>query len=478
MVLAAIISTVLLLLIFSEIYFIGKYISVKQGMFTSNRFAAFSVGFISYFAITFAVLFVFIFFQSSIIYYIVFFVIKDTIQIMFLLSRRDIFNTFKLNIKEPLMGLIAVIGLTCLFNFVAPLLQPIRDNRDFMSFQSWYKFEELISKVTSINLAFIYKWFASLLVTGFGYASVMAFTTHFAKRNYWWSYFFGMIVTGLIIFGFSFGKSIESQVGAFIVLFAILCGVNIIVFSRRRYASVYGVTTIAAWSFNQNLVLVLLLIAFVILVIYTILQKPKVSMFWVQLMAPIGLVSTFWINDFSRPLGLTISIGGVLLYMFMVSVGQTKTLEKLDHFFLRLRFVTPIAILLGIIAAGVYIGVTSKEALSSIVIKDMTYLFHTYDSKIANYVQIALYSSLIAMIITYLAYIFFYKKKILKPHLVGIICSLIILFALNPAFWLIINGSVLQEQFKYISTAILPPLIIIAFVRIHTIQQNKNITYV
>lgn len=478
MVLAAIISTVLLLLIFSEIYFIGKYISVKQGMFTNNRFAAFSLGFITYFAITFATLFIFIFFESSIIYYVIFFAIKDTIQIMFLLSRRDVFSNFNWSIKEPLIGLIVVVGITCLFNFTAPLLQPIRDNHEYMSFQSWYKFEELISKATRINLAFIYKWFGSLLVTGFGYASVMAFTNHFAKRNYFWSYLFGIVITGLMIFGFSFGKSIESQAGTFLILFAILCGVNIVTFSRRRYATVFGVTTIAAWSFNQNLVLALLVIAFTILVIYAILQKPKVSMFWVQLMAPIGLVSTFWINDFSRPLGLTISIGGAFLYMFMVSIGQTKTLERLDRFFIKLRYITPLVIFLGIISGGIYIGLTSTEAVSSIVIKDMTYLFHTYDSQIASYIQIALYSSLIAMITTYLTYIFFNKKKILKPHLVGIICSLVILFALNPAFWLIINGSVLQNQFKYISTAVLPPLIIIVFVRIHTIQQNKNITFV
>lgn len=96
MIYSAIISSAVLLIILSEIIFIGKYISVKQDMFAGNKFAAFVVGFVTYFAITFAVLFIFIFFKFPTIYMLVFFVIKDVVQIMFLLSRREVMN-IKLN---------------------------------------------------------------------------------------------------------------------------------------------------------------------------------------------------------------------------------------------------------------------------------------------------------------------------------------------------------------------------------------------
>lgn len=178
----------------------------------------------------------------------------------------------------------------------------------------------------------------------------------------------------------------------------------------------------------------LVVIVFVTLVIYAVLQKPKVSMFWVQLVAPIAIVSTFWINDYSRPLGLSVSIAAILLYIFMVSVGRVKMLEKLNAFFLKMRYALPAMIFLAIMASSIAIGLTSSTATSSIIINDMTYLFYTFKSPIVNYVQIALYSALIGMIITYLVYTFIYSKKLLKTQLVGLICSLIILFALNPAF--------------------------------------------
>ncbi len=480
MVYSSIISALVLLIVLAQIHFIGKYISTKQDMFTNNKFATFVLGFITYFAITFAVLFIFIFFKLPIIYSVVFFVVKDVIQIMFLLARREVFNG-KINWhvwRDAAIGAIVITGITVFFNYIAPLIQPIRDNHSYMSFQSWYKFQDIISKVTVIKIDFIYHWFGSLLVTALGYASVMAFISNFSKKVYWWYYIFGSILTLLMIFGFSFGKTIESQAGSFLILFAIMVAVNIIVFSRRRYATVYGLTTIAAWSFNQYLILAFILIAFVTLTIYAILQKPKASMFWVQLMAPIALVSTFLINDFSRPLGLAVSIIAVLLYAFMVSIGQVKILERLDQFFLKMRYVIPIVIFLGIMVSAIAIATTSTTASSNILANDITYLFYTYHSDMINYIQIGFYSALVAMIIIYLVYTFFFKKKLLKTQLVAIICSLIILFALNPAFWILLKDSVMEEQFKYISMSILPPLLIVGFTRIHTIRENKTVIFI
>lgn len=95
MIYSAIISSAVLFIILLEIGFIGKYISIKQDMFVGNKFAAFVLGFVTYFAITFAVLFIFIFFKLPTIYMVVFFVIKDVIQIMFLLARREIISVKK-----------------------------------------------------------------------------------------------------------------------------------------------------------------------------------------------------------------------------------------------------------------------------------------------------------------------------------------------------------------------------------------------
>lgn len=162
----------------------------------------------------------------------------------------------------------------------------------------------------------------------------------------------------------------------------------------------------------------------------------------------------------------------------MVSIGRVKVLEKLNTFFLKMRYTIPIVVFVTIIIASITIGITSHTAKSGIIINDMTYLFYTFKSPTANYVQIAIYSALIGMIITYLVYTFIYKKKLLKTQLVGLICSLIILFALNPAFWVLLDGSVLREQFKYLSTAILPPLIILGFTRIHTVKENKKIEFI
>lgn len=153
-------------------------------------------------------------------------------------------------------------------------------------------------------------------------------------------------------------------------------------------------------------------------------------------------------------------------------------LEKLNTFFIKMRYVIPILVFVTIIIASISVSLTSETATSSIIINDMTYLFYTFNSPIANYAQIGLYSALIMMIVIYLIYTFIYKKKLMKAQLVGLVCSLIILFALNPAFWVLLDGSVLREQFKYLSAAILPPLIIIAFTRIHTVRENKKIEYI
>lgn len=124
MIYSAIISSIVIFIIFLEISFIGKYISAKQDMFIGNRFAAFVLGFVTYFAITFAVLFIFIFFKLPTIYMVVFFVIKDVVQIMFLLARREVMS-MDINRRfwiDICAGIIAVVLTVVVFNSMANVL--------------------------------------------------------------------------------------------------------------------------------------------------------------------------------------------------------------------------------------------------------------------------------------------------------------------------------------------------------------------
>lgn len=477
MVYSAIISMIVLLIILAQMYFIGKYISIKQEMFNNNKYSSFVMGFIVYFVISFGVFFIFIFFKVPIIYFVIFFAIKDVIQITYLMVRREMFFGMKIKVVDVAITLFVAIGLVFAFNYLTPLFETLRFRSSIANFQSWYKFQEIISKITVIDINFIYKWFGSILISFFAYSSVMSFTHHFAKKNYWWLYIVGAVVSLMILFGFTFGLQMESGIGPFIILFAIQAGLNIIVYSRRRYATMYGLITVAAWSFNPELFLVLLLIAFSILVIYTIMQKPKVSLFWVQLMAPLAIVSTFWINDFSRPLGLAVMLIAIFLYAFMVSVGRVKVLDKLNDLFIKMRFAIPIAIFITIIIIAITLGLVEGDRDSKYIVQNTTYLFDVHGSDIINYIQIGAYSFTIFALLGYCVYLYVYKKKMVRIRLVPMLAAITITFALNPGFWLVIANTLLEPQFKYLSLVIIPPLLLSGITSLPTVLKSKKITY-
>lgn len=472
-----IISMIVLLIILAQMYFMGKYISLKQEIFSNNKYSSFVMGFVAYFFISFVVFFIFIFFKVPIIYFIIFFTIKDVVQITYLIIRRDAFVGVKLKFVDIAITIVASIGIVFAFNYISPLFETLRFRSQIANFQSWYKFQEIISKITVIDINFIYKWFGAILISFFAYTSIMSFMHHFTKKNYWWLYLVGVAASLLLLFGFTFGLQMESGIGPFIVLFAIQAGINIIVYSRRRYASLYGLITVAAWSFNPELFLVLLLIAFSILVIYTIMQKPKVSLFWVQLMAPLAIVSTFWINDISRPLGLAIMLIAIFLYLFMVSVGRVKILDKLNELFIKMRFAIPIVIFITIIIITLTLGIVEGEHNSQYIVRNTTYLFDVHGSNIINYIQIGTYSFVIFALLSYIIYVIVMKKKVLRNRLVPMLATIIIIFALNPGFWLIIANTLLETQFKFLSLAILPPILLSGITVIPNYLRSKKITY-
>lgn len=453
-------TLVFLIFVLGQIYFLGRYISSTQNIFQNNFFGVLMIGVVTYFAISFIQILTFNFFSVSLLVIVIFHFIKDGIICIFLIYNRDKLRTQNESLKKEIIMVISflamVIIFTIIYHYGLKRVSPLTFTNHISSRETWAYFKASIKIVSELDEEFINDWIANVIVSFIALAaigSVLFSLVRTYKYTVW--VFIPIITTGVSLL-LNFGSEIEGNANVFLLLFAFLLCCNINIFSRRRYGAFFGVTVFASWGFNSNYFICYLLLALTSSIVYTIFQKPKVTLFWVQLIAPIAIVATLWISEWSSIIGILLTIISVMAYIFFIAAGRLESLVKLDSFFVRLRYWLPFGLLIVIVIAGASLWST-KITNSNNTFESLHFMFNHFNSRSAFIVDAVLTALLLIISCLYTINMVRFKRKFLKHHIFIIIVTTFILFALNPFTILVLsNIPKIQDQILNLSVVVLP----------------------
>lgn len=453
-------TIVFLSFVLGQIYFLGRYISTRQNIFQNNFFGSLMIGVVTYFALSFIQVLTFNFFSVSLLVIVIFHFIKDGMICVFLIYNRDKLRTESMNIKKDILTFLAFFSMlvifTIIYHFGLSKISPLTFTNHISSRETWAYFKATIKIVSELDEHFIQEWIANVIVSFIALAAVGSVLFSLVRTNRYVIWAFILVITISIQLLLNFGSEIEGNANIFLLLFAFLLCCNINIFSRRRYGAFFGITVFASWGFNSNYFICYLLLSLTSSIVYTIFQKPKVTLFWVQLIAPIAIVATLWISEWSTIVGILLTVFAVGAYIFFIAAGRLESLVRLDKFFVRLRYWLPTSVLIIIIIAGSTLWAT-KTTESNNIFKNVHFMFDHFSNKTLFIID-AVFTSLFFIIsCLYILNMVRFRRKILKHHIFLILIITFILFALNPFTLLMLsNIPKIQDQIINLSVVILP----------------------
>ncbi len=447
-------------LIFSSMLLLGKYISKSQEIFINNKAGSFMTGAIVYLFVTFVVLFPFMWTNLGITYFIIIFMIKEALLYIFLITNME----FKINWKTlRWLGTLIVtsILITVIYNLGITKYVSINTSPNQIgNFLSWDKMESIFESFFKMSSSYAKNWFMTMIVSGIAYATIVAFIKDLVNWRGFWIEFSAFIILIVVLSLFTFGISLYALLGIFIVVFMILLSIRLVDTSRRRYGVLYGLSTITLYSATPHLLIAVLFLSLATMSIYTILKKPKNSLFWVQLFAPAGIVGALSIYDYSEILAFVTFGIALFAYAFVLAAGRAKFMNKINMLFEKARFIIPIVVVLIFVFVSTAIYITTgakfdfKTMFPSIVYSTFT------NSFAENLVQEILYYSLLAIGLIYIGVIWYKREKITTVRMVMIIGLATVLFIYNPISKVIFDASSSTPSFTYMKSIIFIPLII------------------
>ena len=463
MIYSSILTILIALFISGEIYFLGKFISKSSGAYKFNESGSILLGAIVYFVITFFTFFAFIWIKPTILYFVVIFLIKETIQVIFLILRRDSFKGMKINWVALGCTGITMIIFPLMFNFALNDALDLHRSEQVNAFQTWYLFHEVIAELSSVDVEFITKWLMSAVSSLMIYSSVTLFIISFSKKKSWVDYLISIFITFFLMLLFNFGFTLNSMVGIFILLFSIQLSVEIIMKSRRRFAVFLGLTDIVLWFFDPNLFLAIISLSIVVILLYTLLEKNKISLFWVQIISPITLLTSLWLYTTS-PLGALVLVAvSIISYTFMVGIGRLDLLDKIDKRLKKISIFIPILFTLVILILALTLGFTNNMSKEEVWLFENS-IWESYGNNTWNIIQNYLYYIIMTVSVIVLIFAMFKKVKIVGYRIAGIISILILIGAYSAILNIITHETILENQFKFIRVVAFMPLTIIPFI--------------
>lgn len=449
--------TIVILFISIEIYFIGKYFAISNNIFKNNEAAIFVLGSVIYFVITFFSFFIFIWIKPTIFYFVVILLIKEGIQITFLILRREKYIGIKINFTTICISIFSMVTIPFIFNLGFYRIMDVHNSIQINNFQTWFLYKDVISTFTKINLNFINEWAMSSIAVLIIYNTITSFIIQFSKKKSFFDYLISYFLSIGLILIFSFGLSLDSLIGIFLLLFAIQLSINIIMKSRRRYALIFGMVIITLWFFDPKLFLVSSMLSISVALTYTFLKKPKASLFWVQLSSPMLLISALWLYNTSNIGSLILVIISIFSYLFMVSVGRTELLEKIDHIIYKMSWVMPLIIFIGIITTGSILVFTGDNFHKSLFLYDNAIWWSFNNSEWNTFQSYFLYIFEL-MIISFLIWYLLKNKKFINHRIIIIISTIMIIGGYNFSIKEFVESTMLQEQFNMISIVPFMPI--------------------
>ena len=474
-----IISWILLFLvttiILGQIFYIGQYLAVNNDIFRNNFFSTFIYGSIVYFGTSFLSILPFTPVTSNVLYYIVILIIKDIFTIIFLWGRRNIFQKIIWNRSAIIFTIIGMIVVPLIFETGVTKIYQTKPITKINDFHLWFVFKSAIQKL-SINSNLRFASFCLMpIAVAICYSVINSLYLNFSKKESKIDYIITAILLIVCLFSFNFGFRLEDWFSLFLLVFAIQNCYNMIMFSRRRYGVLFGLTVILAWFINFNFFWVIFTIALSGSISYFWLKKPRPIIFVVQMMSPIVVIVTYWVIDVSKFLGFSLIAISILLYIFLVVFDRIHipvnwdifSNKKTRHVLAALPLVTiyVIAIIYGIKYAKINQGVLSKGNI-------LVDFLGTSDFSV--YFQNMLYYFSIITILICISIWIIRKEKIVKTKLIIFIIALMFLTGFNPALNTILRSFNLEEEFSFIRIVIGLTIIILSAAELRNLISNNK----
>lgn len=453
------ISILIVMFITLQIYFIGKYSSKRHELFKTNGGANFVMGFIIYFLVSLIVFFPFIWLKLSILYFVVIFFIKDGFQILFLIARRDVFvkdDFKKQDLFHVLFSIISMLIISLSFNMGFSKIIHMKEGIQRNNFQSWFLFKQIIVEFGNLDIKDVLNLVTTPLASLLIFNVVYSFIYAFSKKDLLIDIAISLFTTIILILLFNFGYRLESIIGVFLLLFAVQIGIKIIQTSRRRYSFIFGLIIVVLWFFNPDLFIAEISLALIISIIYTFLQKKKPSIFTVQLIAPIFMVSTLFVYPFSGIGAAFLLATSLIAYGLIIYSGRIERMEKLNQIIIKTRIIWPSLLLFIIIFTGMIYILESD----SFTYKDLgNPLVYNFENPIFNNIQYYLYFIFAILIVVISIYLVIQKKA--NGCKIGILISaFVLIFSYTPFVKAIISKTIFEEGFKYLMFTSVAPSIL------------------
>lgn len=472
----SLLAIVIVLFVSVEIYLLGKYLSKTSNIFSFNEPAIIMMGAVLYFVVTFFVFFIFIWINPSILYFVFIFLIKESIQVMFLILRREVFVGMKINWKAVGFTALAMIIFPIAYNLGLTNVLGLTHVKQVNDFQTWNLYGDVVAKFSGINREHVSSWVLGSISTAIIYNAVSSFVIAFSKKKNITDYIISLFAAFGLTLLFNFGQKLEDLSGIFLLLFAVQLSINIIIKSRRRYAVILGLLDLSLWFFQPELFLAIIVLSIIVIFLYTYLGKNKASLFVVQLISPILLISALWLYSVTATGALFLVALSISLYLFMISIGRLEALDKLNGYLIKLRIILPTIFIAGVTVAGAILFSTRDISMKDTWLFDDP-IFDSFNNNVWNEFQKYSFYPVVALLVGLSLRLLLGNKSIIGLRL-ALILTTIILFLTYTAFMNIVTmNTAVDGQFKFIRVITIMPLTLIGIMSIR-IRKYKGDKYV
>ncbi|WKX02414.1 hypothetical protein [Candidatus Mycoplasma mahonii] len=475
MLLNTLLTIIIIPIIITSMFLIGSYVSKSQDIFKGNDFASFVLGSIIYFIITFAIFIPFLWTINNELYYIIIFFIKEAFLYLILGLKWEKGTLTTAQAKKLIMVVFVGVLITIIYNY--GVVKAIGTHNEITPkyFETWHKFKMVMTRFLVLGTDYSSNWFFPILVSSIGYASVASFISEFYRMKNYLIIISSFVSTLLVTLFFSIGLNLSEMLGIFLILFVIASAVRLINLSRRRYGVVFGLSIIGIFSIQSSLIAVLFMIALSTMITYTFLKKPKNSLFLVQLFAPILIVESLTLYGYSKILSITIFVLTISAYVFMVSIGRAKLMNRINTFLEMTRIYTPIIIFLTIFSAAISVFFVNAYDSSIFTIYE-SFVYTRFTNSFIEYMfQLTIYYSSIVVLIGFLIHSYIKKKKLSNYILLILFVLIITIIVYNPITNILFEELNYQEEFSLMKTSVFMPIFALAPLLI--IKIAKKITY-
>lgn len=418
------------------------------------------------------VTFPFIWFNLNILYFAIILLIKDFFTIVFLIVQRDKFHNFKTDRLQLFTLLLAIIILPIYYTFGLQKIAILEPIGVVSNYQFWHLFSDAIMTLIRAEHINVVKYFMYPLSSAIIYASIASLYFEFSKKHKYFNALTSLGTTLIVVTLFHFNTSLEDAafIGFFAFMFLVIY--NLIIHSRRRFGILFGLCCFVIWTIDNSTLWSLTLISITVFTIYLVLKKPRPSIFFLQLLAPIVIIWALDIADFSVWLSIVMSIIVAIVYASVVLMVRIKWVEKTNPTFTHkyFRFIFLGSLFLVVVILNIVIVAKGEYQINNFYNGNNVFSdFKDLDLVKVDYI---IYYIILALVTISTIFILIKRAKFNQTKLVIFISFMFFVLCFNPLMLSIFLKWIDYHSYQFIKFMAIMPLIIVFLGKIRLYKSN------